>query len=332
MRKFLKRGEGDAAESRMDEYEYEYIEDDEEAGLEEQRRKRSADYLDWETEDHHLLEHYEPLVTAERRRRNSGQEGEQVEKVVKERSANWANTFKGVGGVFQKLGPSSFQSNYYSPHPTRAPAPMYTVTTTPAPSCSYVPRKTCTKVPRTKCQQVAKPVKQQVCLSVPVATPRQECRAVPRMVCDVVEDSRQQETCTVVPEPRRQLPPRCTSRVVETEREQCKDVTMEAFREVCEPVPRMVPTVECETRMKEIELKEICIDIDIQLPREECKQEEREECRFEPREVIVQRCEPTVRPLPPLIGLPTISTQVREECTPKAKTSCTDKCEAARTA
>ena len=41
----------------------------------------------------------------------------------------------------------------------------------------------------------------------------------------------------------------------------------------------MVPTVSCETRMKEIELKEICIDIDIQLPREECKQEEREDCR-----------------------------------------------------
>ena len=48
---------------------------------------------------------------------------------------------------------------------------------------------------------------------------------------------------------------------------------------VCKPVPKMVPTVSCETRMKEIELKEICIDIDIQLPREECKQEEREDCR-----------------------------------------------------
>ena len=50
---------------------------------------------------------------------------------------------------------------------------------------------------------------------------------------------------------------------------------------VCKPVPKMVPTVSCETRMKEIELKEICIDIDIQLPREECKQEEREDCRSE---------------------------------------------------
>lgn len=53
---------------------------------------------------------------------------------------------------------------------------------------------------------------------------------------------------------------------------------------VCKPVPKMVPTVSCETRMKEIELKEICIDIDIQLPREECKQEEREDCRSENKE------------------------------------------------
>ena len=34
--------------------------------------------------------------------------------------------------------------------------------------------------------------------------------------------------------------------------------------QMCKPVPKMVPTVSCETRMKEIELKEICIDIDIQ--------------------------------------------------------------------
>jgi hypothetical protein len=33
--------------------------------------------------------------------------------------------------------------------------------------------------------------------------------------------------------------------------------------------------------MKAIELKEICVDIDIQLPREECRKEEREECRYE---------------------------------------------------
>ncbi len=43
--------------------------------------------------------------------------------------------------------------------------------------------------------------------------------------------------------------------------------------------------MECETRMKAIELKEICVDIDIQLPREECRKEEREECRYENRGV-----------------------------------------------
>ena len=43
---------------------------------------------------------------------------------------------------------------------------------------------------------------------------------------------------------------------------------MTKFQEVCDQVPRMVPQVNCETKMKEIELKEICVDIDIQLPRE----------------------------------------------------------------
>ena len=73
----------------------------------------------------------------------------------------------------------------------------------------------------------------------------------------------------------------------------------------------MVPKVACDTRMKDIELKAICIDIDIQLPREECKKEEREDCRFEPREVIVQRCEPTIK----------------ETCEQTTKTICEEKCE-----
>ena len=41
--------------------------------------------------------------------------------------------------------------------------------------------------------------------------------------------------------------------------------------------------------MKNIELKEICVDISVQLPREECGVEERKECRHEPREIVVQR-------------------------------------------
>ena len=75
----------------------------------------------------------------------------------------------------------------------------------------------------------------------------------------------------------------------------CKEVEMVMFREECYQVPKIVQKVECNIKMKEIELKEICLDIDIQLPREECKKEEREECKFEPKEVTVQRCEPTVK-------------------------------------
>ena len=49
------------------------------------------------------------------------------------------------------------------------------------------------------------------------------------------------------------------------------------------------PSVECQTKMKEIQLKEICLDIEVQLPREECHMEEKEECKYEPREIVVQR-------------------------------------------
>ena len=42
---------------------------------------------------------------------------------------------------------------------------------------------------------------------------------------------------------------------------------IQLLQEVCDEVPRMVPEVTCDTRMKEIELKEICVDIDLQLPR-----------------------------------------------------------------
>ena len=91
----------------------------------------------------------------------------------------------------------------------------------------------------------------------------------------------------------------------------CTGVEMVRYQEVCDQEPKMVQKVECETRMKEIELKEICLDIDIQLPREECKTEERKECKFEPSEVIVQKCEPTVK----------------EICQAGTETVCEDKCE-----
>ena len=71
-----------------------------------------------------------------------------------------------------------------------------------------------------------------------------------------------------------------------------------------------VSGVKCETKMKSIELQEICVDIEVSLPREECDTEEREECRYEPREILVQRCDPTVA----------------EVCDIKTEMVCSDKC------
>ena len=62
-------------------------------------------------------------------------------------------------------------------------------------------------------------------------------------------------------------------------------------RSSCQEVPVPRPSVECQTKMKEIQLKEICLDIEVQLPREECDIEEKEECKYEPREIVVQRKE-----------------------------------------
>ena len=47
------------------------------------------------------------------------------------------------------------------------------------------------------------------------------------------------------------------------------------------------------------------------LHREECTTEEKEQCRFEPREVILQKCDPTVK----------------EVCQDKMRPVCTEKCE-----
>ena len=60
-------------------------------------------------------------------------------------------------------------------------------------------------------------------------------------------------------------------------REVCQDVTMRAFAEECRQVPKLIPKVECDRDMKPIPLKEICVKVDLQLPREECKWETRKE-------------------------------------------------------
>ena len=84
--------------------------------------------------------------------------------------------------------------------------------------------------------------------------------------------------CSLEPTP---APTVCSQRVVEVEQEVCTEVEMLQFREVCTEEPRLEQQVDCSVEMKEVELKEICLDIDLQLPREECVTHEKQECRFE---------------------------------------------------
>ena len=93
-------------------------------------------------------------------------------------------------------------------------------------------------------------------------------------------------------------------------REVCQDVTVTVDTAVCQEVPVSRPSVECQTKMKEIQLKEICLDIEVQLPREECDVVEKKECKYSPREILVQRCDPTVA----------------EVCEMKTETVCQEKC------
>ena len=78
----------------------------------------------------------------------------------------------------------------------------------------------------------------------------------------------------------------------------------------CDTVVQTRPRVECSTTPRPVQLQEICLDIAVQLPREECVTAEKKECRLEPSEVVVQRCEPTVR----------------EECGVTQETVCQEKC------
>ena len=83
--------------------------------------------------------------------------------------------------------------------------------------------------------------------------------------------------------------------VTEVPREVCKNQMVKKSRDVCEDVTKTVPSVTCETRMRQVELKEICVDIELQLPREECRSQEKEVCRWQPRQEVIQRCDPTVK-------------------------------------
>ena len=54
---------------------------------------------------------------------------------------------------------------------------------------------------------------------------------------------------------------------------------MRAFTEKCEEEPVQRPYVDCGTQMMPLSLKDICVKIDFQLPRQDCKLEKRQECR-----------------------------------------------------
>ena len=75
------------------------------------------------------------------------------------------------------------------------------------------------------------------------------------------------------------ISPRLNNNYRPIEREVCKDVKMRAFTEKCEEEPVQRPYVDCGTQMMPLSLKDICVKIDFQLPRSDCKLEKRQECR-----------------------------------------------------
>ena len=97
--------------------------------------------------------------------------------------------------------------------------------------------------------------------------------------CDVESREAPDEDCRLE---RVELPNEriCTYTPRPETREVCQDVTMRAFAEECRQVPKLIPKVECDRDMKPIPLKEICVKVDLQLPREECKWETRKECKL----------------------------------------------------
>ena len=103
--------------------------------------------------------------------------------------------------------------------------------------------------------------------------------------------------CSVVAGPAAAPVTQCRSRVVEAPREVCADTEVTEARELCQEVTRMEEKITCTTNMKQIEIKvnkislilfhyyqiiisqELCVDISVQLPREECSSQEKKRCR-----------------------------------------------------
>ncbi|XP_023348170.1 uncharacterized protein LOC111716889 [Eurytemora carolleeae] len=109
------------------------------------------------------------------------------------------------------------------------------------------------------------------------------------------------------------------------DREECTEVTVNNPKQVCTQIPKPVKEVVCETLNKPIELEEICIDIDIQLPREECRKESREECREECKTVPREECRDVVAKSKP--GECRLNTRLDCTDTPRKSENCAMECE-----
>ena len=106
------------------------------------------------------------------------------------------------------------------------------------------------------------------------------------------------------------------------QREVCEEVKMRGFTEKCDDVPVDRPTVDCGMEMMPLALKEICIKIDFRLPRQECKLEKKENCRFVPRKKMVQKCDPVVREECKMVMKTECSNICKEECEEQDKKVC----------
>ena len=190
-----------------------------------------------------------------------------------------------VGNAFLQIGGSSFKSDYFGKIPgsdLKSGSTSYHQTdklpalTTPAPAkhnsrkCSVKPQKKCTTTPKKECKQVPMTVTEDVCVPVSVSKPRQNCKMVPREECQIMEMEESYQHCSVISDPSERTERRCSQQIKEKKIEVCQDVTMPRDIQSCSEVSVDRPSVKCETHMKNIELKEISADIEVQLPREEC--------------------------------------------------------------
>jgi len=220
--------------------------------------------------------------------------------------------YSGVGEVYHRFGNTEYHANFYGQKPTTQRTVLTsttTVSTSAAPICKEVIKMTCKMVPKTECKEVPKKKVESVCVDYPVSIPRQECNTTMRQECDIIEETKYEERCEAI-QGIRGSKIECKNVIRSKPRQECTQVEMNTPERTCQSIPKVEKDVTCDVTMKEIELKEICVDIDIQLPREECRKETREDCRFEPTKETVQRCEPTVR----------------EECRMEMREVCDAKC------